>query len=72
MLQVVATADQAKLLAESNESFEIVDASGRRLGIVVRQPSVEDIQIAKQRIEQIESRFSTAEVIAHLRSLESP
>ena len=69
MLRVVATEDQAKLLAESSESVEIVDSNGRRLGTVVRPPSEEDIQIAQARIAGAGKRYSTDEVVSHLRSL---
>ena len=70
MVQVIVTAAQAKLLAEAKECVEIVDASGKSLGTVVRPPSDEDVQIAKQRIEQGGKRFTTEQVISHLRSLE--
>jgi lipoate-protein ligase A len=70
MVQVVATTEQAKLLAESRETVEIVDASGKRLGTVVRPPSEEDIRIAKERIAGAGNRYTTDEVISHLQSLE--
>jgi hypothetical protein len=70
MVQVVATSDQAKLFAESNECIEMVDANGKLLGTVVRPPSDEDIRIAKLRIAEGGKRHSTDEVVAHLRSLE--
>jgi hypothetical protein len=70
MVQVVATSDQAKLFAESNESIEIVDSNGKRLGMVVRPPSDEDIRIAKSRIAKGGERHTTEEVVSHLRSLE--
>ena len=70
MVQVVATADQAKLLAESNGCVEIVDANGKRLGTLLRPPSDEDIQIAKDRFAGDGKRYTTDEVVARLRSLE--
>lgn len=70
MVQVVATNDQAKLLAESNERVEFVDANGKRLGTLLRPPSDEDIQIAKDRIAGDGKRYTTDEVVARLRSLE--
>jgi hypothetical protein len=39
MVEFVVTAEQAKLLSESNGSVEIVDAQGNRLGFFVRQVS---------------------------------
>ncbi len=70
MVQVVATNDQAKLLAESNECVEFVDSNGKRLGTLLRPPSDEDIQIAKDRIAGDGTRYTTDEVVARLRSLE--
>jgi hypothetical protein len=70
MVQVVVTADQARLMTESHESVEIVDENGRRLGTVVRPPNDEDVRIARQRVDQSGNRYSTAEVVSHLQSLE--
>ena len=70
MVQVVATAEQAKLLAESNECVEFVDANGKRLGTLLRPPSDQDIQIAKDRIAGEGKRYTTEEVVSRLRSLE--
>ncbi|MEM6474209.1 MAG: hypothetical protein AAF802_32020 [Planctomycetota bacterium] len=69
MVQVVVTADQAKLLAESKDFVEIVDASGNRIGTLLRPPNDEDVQIAKQRLEGGGKRFTTEEVVSQLRSL---
>lgn len=70
MVQVVVTAEQAKLFLESDEDVEIVDANGRIFGTVVRLPSDDDVRIAKQRVEQNGKRHSTAELVSHLLSLE--
>lgn len=70
MVQVVVTADQAKLLAESSDCIEMVDVRGKRLGTLLRPPSEEDAQIAKKRIGQVGKRYTTEEVVSHLRSLE--
>ena len=47
MVQVIATADQAKLLAESNECVQIVNANGKRLGTLKRPSSDEDTKSSK-------------------------
>lgn len=70
MVKVVVTADQAKLLAESTDRVEIVDADGKRLGTLLRPPSDEDIQIARDRIAGDGKRYTTEEVVSRLRSLE--
>jgi hypothetical protein len=69
MVKVVATADQAKLLAESTDCVEIVDADGKRLGTLLRPPSDEDVQIARDRIAGDGKRYTTEEVVSRLRSL---
>ena len=71
MVQVVATADQAKLFAEAGGSVEIVDASGKRLGYFARPFTDEDVRIAKERLASDEPRYTTAEVMDHLRQLEA-
>jgi hypothetical protein len=71
MVQIVATPDQAKLLAEANESVEIVDANGKRLGYFARPFTNEDISIAKERLASDEPRYTTEQVLEHLRKLES-
>jgi hypothetical protein len=69
MVQIVMTEAQAKLFAATDEHVEIVDANGRRLGTVLRPPSEEDVRIARERINQGGKRYTTAEVISHLRTL---
>lgn len=69
MVQIVMTEAQAKLLAATDERVEIVDANGRRLGTVTRPPSDEDVRIARERIAQGGKRYTTEEVVLHLRSL---
>lgn len=70
MVKVIATADQAKLLAESTGCVEIVDTDGKRLGTLLRPPSDEDIQIARDRIAGDGKRYTTEEVVSRLHSLE--
>jgi hypothetical protein len=69
MVQIVMTEAQAKLFAAADERVEIVDATGRRLGTVLRPPSDEDVRIAKERIAQGGKRYTTEEVVSHLRTL---
>lgn len=71
MVQIVATPDQVKVLAETNESVEIVDANGKRLGYIARPFTSEDIRIAKERLASDEPRYTTEQVLEHLRKLES-
>jgi hypothetical protein len=43
MVELVVTAEQAKLLAEAQENVEIVDAKGNRLGFFARRFSANEI-----------------------------
>ena len=54
----------------SEESIEIRDARGGRLGYVAHGFTDEDIAIAKHRLASNEPRYSTQQVLDHLRSLE--
>jgi hypothetical protein len=71
MVEMVVTADQAKLLAEARESVEILDAQGNRLGFFARRFSDSDVAIALSRAAQRTSGRSTSEVLERLSSLES-
>ncbi len=69
MVQVVVNADQARLLVESTGNVVIVDENGKMLGTVVRPPSDEDVRLARMRVEENGERYTTEEVVSHLRSL---
>jgi hypothetical protein len=72
MVQIVMTEAQAKLFAATDERVEIVDPQGRRLGTVMRPPSHEDVRIAREQIAQGGKRYTTEDVVSHLRSLGQP
>jgi hypothetical protein len=70
MEHIVVNDQQAKLISEATESIEIRDATGEHLGYVAHGLTDEDIAIAKQRLASDEPRYSTREVLDHLRSLD--
>ena len=70
MVKIVVTEDQARLIAATEESVEIVDAAGNRLGFFARSFTDNDIAIARQRAASNEPRRTTQEVIERLKSLE--
>ena len=70
MVKIVVTEDQAKAIAAAEESVEIVDAAGNRLGFFARPFTDDDIAIARQRAASDEPRRTTQEVIERLKSLE--
>lgn len=70
MIKIIAKDELLRELQRTDEVIEFVDANGKRLGTLVRPPSDEDIRIAKERLAGDGKRYTTAEVIDHLRSLE--
>ncbi len=70
MPHIVVDDEQAKLISESRESIEIRDRTGKHLGYVAHGFTDADIAIAKRRMASSEPRYTTAEVLDHLRSLE--
>lgn len=70
MIKIIAKDELLRELQRTDEVIEFVDANGKRLGTLVRPPSDEDIRIAKERLAGAGKRYTTAEVIDHLRSLE--
>ena len=80
MMQVTLNAEQAKKLREANEFVELCDPSGNVLGqfvprfdpskweIIGEEPSDEELD---RRANSDQKRYTTEEVLAHLRNLES-
>jgi hypothetical protein len=72
MIRIVATADQIRQLQQATDVIELVDENGTRLGIVAREADLEDIRIARERLHSDQPRLSYADVLDHLRGLETP
>jgi hypothetical protein len=70
MEHIVVNDQQARLISEATESIEIRDAKGSHLGYVAHGFTEEDIAIAKQRSASDEPRYTTAQILDHLRSLD--
>ena len=70
MQHIIVNDQQAKLISEATDSVEIHDARGSHLGYVAHAFTDEDVAIAKQRMASAEPRYSTQEVLDHLRSLD--
>ncbi len=71
MIRIVATADQIRQLQQATDGIELVDEQGNRLGVVAREVDLEDIRIARERLNSDQARLSYAEVLDHLRGLET-
>ena len=72
MVRIVATEEQVRQLMESQESVELVDAAGNRLGILARNTDLEDIKIARKRLASEEDRLPFSAVLEHLSTLKLP
>ena len=70
MEHIVVNDQQARLISEATESIEIRDAKGSHLGYVARGFTEADIAIAKQRSASDQPRYTTTQVLDHLRSLD--
>ena len=70
MTHITVDDEQAKIISESPERIEIRDKNGNRLGYVAHEITEEDIAIAKERMVSDEPRYTTEEVLEHIRSLE--
>jgi hypothetical protein len=71
MIRIVATAEQIRQLSQADDLIELVDEGGNRLGIVAREVDLEDIRIARERLNSDQPRLSYADVLDHLHRLES-
>lgn len=71
MANLIVDENQAKLIAQARETIEIRDRHGNHRGYVAHGFSAEDIIVAKERLASDEARYSTREVLAYLRSLET-
>jgi hypothetical protein len=69
MTHLVLDEAQAKIVAQSSGPIEIRDAAGNNLGYIAHIFSAEDIALAKQRREAGGRRYTTREVLEHLREL---
>jgi hypothetical protein len=62
--------EQARIFSESGGSVEIRDRHGRRLGVVQQLFTADDIAEFTRRSASDEPRYTTEQVLDHLRSLE--
>jgi hypothetical protein len=70
MPHIIVDDQQAKLISEATGDVEVRDPQGRHLGNVGHGFSDEDRLVAQQRLASDHPRFTTQEVLDHLRSLE--
>jgi hypothetical protein len=71
MIQIVLNDEQAKIVASAHKPVQVCDGSGNLLGIIAPTWTEADIADAHQRLASKEPRYTTAQVLEHLRALES-
>jgi hypothetical protein len=69
MTRIVVQSDLAEQIRQSDGQIELVDDQGRRVGLVRRPPTEEEIQFAKSRIGSCGPKFKTEELIAKIEAL---
>lgn len=76
MIRIIVDDEQAKAIVDANETVEVRDGKGKLLGVV--QPATSrggftdnEIDEAKQRMGAPGIRYSTEQVLEHLRSLDA-
>ena len=70
MPHIVVDDRQATIISQTAGTVEILDQQGNRLGYVAHPFTDEDVDVAQRRLQSKEPRFTTQEVLNHLRSLE--
>jgi hypothetical protein len=71
MIRIVATTDQVRQLQDATDFIELVDEAGKKIGIVAREVDLEDIRIARARLQSGQPRLSYSEILDHLHGLET-
>jgi len=69
MIRIVVQADVADKIRRSEGQIELVDEHGKRLGVVSRPPTVEEIDYAKSRIGSKGPKVTIDELISKVESL---
>jgi hypothetical protein len=69
MQHIVLTEDQAKVVAAALQPVQVRDTRGNVLGSIAPVWTAEDIADARRRLASDEPRYTTAQVLEHLRSL---
>ncbi len=69
MIRITVQADVADQIRRSDGQVELVDEEGKRLGIVRRLPTDEEVEFAKSRMRTSGPKVTFDELIARVESL---
>jgi hypothetical protein len=70
MIKIVLSAEQASLVCQAADAVEMLDPDGKCLGVFVQAFSAAEIETALKRRDSNQPRYTTAEVLSHLRAIE--
>jgi hypothetical protein len=71
MTQLILNAEQSQIVAKALEPVEVCAPNGEVLGVIEPAVTREEIADAKQRLATDQPRYTTAQVLEHLQSLEN-
>lgn len=72
MTAIVVTEEQAEIIRSSSKAVEVRGPRGEWLGVLSNHGFTdEDVRLAKEALASNSPRYTTAQVLEHLRSLES-
>lgn len=66
MTQISLPEEIAAKIRDSEGPIQLIDSSGREIGVVRRPPTIAEIERAKSRASQDGSRLSWAQVVAKI------
>ncbi len=69
MPQIVLTDEQAEVVSTALKPVQVCDAQGNLLAVIQPTWTEEDIAEAKRRLASDQPRYTTAQVLEHLRAL---
>lgn len=69
MIRIVVQADVADQIRRCDGPIELVDGQGKRVGVVRRPPTEEEINYAKSRVGSMGPKFSVNELITKVEAL---
>ena len=72
MTDLILTEEQTRLVTEAPGTLRVRDHRGNVLGTLAPTWTEEDIADARRRLASAEPRYTTAQVLEYLRSLEKP
>ncbi len=71
MVKIIATEAQIRQLNDSNDTIELVDSAGNRIGVIAKSSDLDDIRIARDRLSSNEERLPYSAVLQYFSVLDA-